>query len=91
MSLNGFDISFGCNIIFCAFYKYQRRQGSVFKFDLQDIFQWVERGQIYAVHQTHSVQSVDPHDSQFCDTAQHSRGLKEMIKKPLVSNILRIG
>ena len=63
----------------------------MFNFDLQDIFQWVECGQIYAVHQTHLVQSIDPHDSQFCDAAQHSRGLKEMIKKLLVSNILRIG
>ena len=49
----------------------------VLKFNLRDIFQWVEREQIYAVHQTHSAQGVDPHNLQFCDDAQHSRGLKE--------------
>ena len=49
----------------------------MFKFDLRNIFKWVERGQIYAVHQTHSVQGVDPHNAKFCDGAQHFRGLKE--------------
>ena len=76
-SLDKFDISFGCNIIFCAFDKSKRQKGNVFKFNLRDIFQWVEHGQIYAVHQTYSVQGIDPHNSQFCDSAQHSRGLKE--------------
>ena len=51
----------------------------MFKFDLWDIFQQVEHGQIYAVHQTHSVQGIDPHNSQFCDSAQHARGLKEKL------------
>ena len=36
----------------------------MFKCDLQDIFQWVEHGQIYAVHQAHLAQGIHPHNSQ---------------------------
>ena len=49
MSPNGFDISLGCNIIFCVFYKSKRQHSNMFNFDLQDI---LEHGQIYAMHQT---------------------------------------